>query len=40
MRLAAIGDAHLGRSYLPYTTEGGVNQREADFEQSKSFWLT
>jgi DNA repair exonuclease SbcCD nuclease subunit len=34
MRLAAIGDAHLGRSYLPFTTEGGVNQREVDFEQS------
>jgi DNA repair exonuclease SbcCD nuclease subunit len=34
MRIAAIGDAHLGRSYYPYTTEGGVNQREADFEVS------
>lgn len=34
MRVAAIGDAHLGRSYLPFTTEGGVNQREFDFEQS------
>lgn len=34
MRVAAIGDAHLGRSYLPYTTEGGVNQRERDFELS------
>ena len=34
MRMAAIGDAHLGRSYLPYTTEAGVNQREFDFEQS------
>ncbi len=34
MRIAAIGDAHLGRSYLPYTTEAGVNQREFDFEQS------
>jgi DNA repair exonuclease SbcCD nuclease subunit len=34
MRLAAIGDAHLGRSYLPFTTEAGVNQREVDFEQS------
>jgi DNA repair exonuclease SbcCD nuclease subunit len=32
MRIAAIGDAHLGRAYLPFTTEGGVNQREADFE--------
>ncbi|HLI01333.1 MAG TPA: DNA repair exonuclease [Acidimicrobiales bacterium] len=34
MRVAAIGDAHLGRSYYPFTTEGGVNQREADFERS------
>jgi len=34
MRLAAIGDAHLGRSYLPFTTDAGVNQREADFEAS------
>ena len=34
MRVAAIGDAHLGRSYLPITTAGGVNQRELDFEQS------
>ncbi len=34
MRVAAIGDAHLGRSYYPYTTEGGVNQREWDFERS------
>ena len=34
MRVAAIGDAHLGRSYLPYTVEGGVNQREWDFERS------
>ena len=34
MRLAAIGDAHLGRSYLPVTTAGGVNQREVDFERS------
>lgn len=32
MRVAAIGDAHLGRSYLPIVTAGGVNQREADFE--------
>jgi DNA repair exonuclease SbcCD nuclease subunit len=29
-----MGDAHLGRAYLPYTTEGGVNQREFDFERS------
>jgi DNA repair exonuclease SbcCD nuclease subunit len=34
MRIAAIGDAHLGRSYLPIVTSGGVNQREADFEAS------
>ncbi|HET9690883.1 MAG TPA: metallophosphoesterase [Acidimicrobiales bacterium] len=32
MRIAAIGDAHLGRSYYPMTTPAGVNQREADFE--------
>lgn len=32
--MAAIGDAHLGRSYFPYTTEGGVNRRELDFESS------
>lgn len=32
--MAAIGDAHLGRSYYPYTTDGGVNQREWDFERS------
>lgn len=34
MRIAAIGDAHLGRSYYPYTTDTGVNQREFDFERS------
>ena len=34
MLIAALGDAHLGRSYYPYTTEGGVNQREWDFERS------
>ena len=34
MRVAAIGDAHLGRSYYPFTTDGGVNQREFDFERS------
>jgi DNA repair protein SbcD/Mre11 len=33
MLVAAIGDAHLGRAYYPYT-DGGVNQRERDFEQS------
>jgi DNA repair exonuclease SbcCD nuclease subunit len=32
VKVAAIGDAHLGRSYLPYTTEAGVNVREHDFE--------
>jgi DNA repair exonuclease SbcCD nuclease subunit len=34
MRVAAIGDAHLGRAYYPYTTDDGVNQREWDFERS------
>jgi len=34
MKVAALGDAHLGRSYLPFTTADGVNQREHDFEQS------
>src|SRR5262245_56575981 len=34
MRVAAIGDAHLGRSYYPLTTDEGVNQREFDFERS------
>src|ERR1700730_5791497 len=34
MRVAAFGDAHLGRSYYPFTTESGVNQREFDFERS------
>jgi len=34
MRVAAIGDAHLGRSYYPFTTAAGVNQREWDFERS------
>jgi DNA repair exonuclease SbcCD nuclease subunit len=34
MRVAAIGDAHLGRSYYPFTTDGGINQREWDFERS------
>jgi DNA repair exonuclease SbcCD nuclease subunit len=33
MKVAALGDAHLGRSYLPYTTDG-VNVRELDFEAS------
>jgi DNA repair exonuclease SbcCD nuclease subunit len=34
MQVAAIGDAHLGRSYYPFTTDGGINQREWDFERS------
>ncbi|HZT65535.1 MAG TPA: DNA repair exonuclease [Acidimicrobiales bacterium] len=34
MKVAAIGDAHLGRSYYPATTPEGVNQRERDFEVS------
>ena len=34
MLIAALGDAHLGRAYYPYTTDGGVNQREYDFERS------
>ena len=34
MKVAAIGDAHLGRSYLSYTTENHINQREWDFERS------
>ena len=34
MKVAAIGDAHLGRSYLNVVTPAGVNQREVDFEQS------
>jgi DNA repair exonuclease SbcCD nuclease subunit len=34
MKVVALGDAHLGRSYLPYTVEPGVNQREWDFERS------
>ena len=34
MRVAAIGDAHLGRSYYSFTTPEGVNRRERDFEVS------
>ena len=34
MKVAAIGDAHLGRSYYSVTTPEGVNQRERDFELS------
>jgi DNA repair exonuclease SbcCD nuclease subunit len=33
-RVAAIGDAHLGRAYYPVTTPEGVNRRERDFEES------
>jgi DNA repair exonuclease SbcCD nuclease subunit len=34
-RIAAIGDAHLGRSYLNVVDSAtGVNQRELDFERS------
>ena len=32
-KVVALGDAHLGRSYLPYT-DNGVNVRELDFERS------
>lgn len=34
MRIAALGDAHLGRSALSAVTAEGVNQREFDFERS------
>ncbi len=34
MKIAALGDAHLGRSYYPFTTPDGANQRERDFELS------
>ena len=34
MKVAALGDAHLGRSYYSYTTADGFNQRERDFEES------
>lgn len=34
MRVAALGDAHLGRSYYGFTTPEGVNRRERDFEES------
>src|SRR5215218_5941675 len=34
MKIAALGDAHLGRSYYSYTTADGFNQRERDFEES------
>ncbi len=34
MRVAALGDAHLGRAYYPVSTDEGVNRRERDFELS------
>jgi DNA repair exonuclease SbcCD nuclease subunit len=34
VKVAALGDAHLGRSYYSYTTPDGFNQRERDFEES------
>ena len=34
MRIAAIGDAHLGRTATTATTADGVNAREFDFERS------
>lgn len=35
MRIAALGDAHLGRAYYPVTdSASGVNRRELDFEDS------
>ena len=34
MRIAALGDAHLGRSYYSLTAPNGVNRRELDFEES------
>ncbi len=34
MRIAALGDAHLGRSAFSTVTPEGVNQREHDFELS------
>lgn len=35
MKVAAVGDAHLGRSYYPFVDpETGINQRERDFEIS------
>jgi DNA repair exonuclease SbcCD nuclease subunit len=35
MKVAALGDAHLGRTYLPITdTDTGVNRRELDFEEA------
>lgn len=34
MRIAAFGDAHLGRSAYSAVTEEGANRREVDFEES------
>src|SRR5437764_14782093 len=35
MKVAALGDAHLGRQYLSVTDAAtGVNRRELDFEES------
>jgi DNA repair exonuclease SbcCD nuclease subunit len=34
MRIAALGDAHLGRSAFSATAPDGANQRETDFEES------
>jgi DNA repair exonuclease SbcCD nuclease subunit len=34
MRIAALGDAHLGRTATTATTSDGINQREFDFEVS------
>ncbi|MFN2609010.1 MAG: exonuclease SbcCD subunit D [Acidimicrobiales bacterium] len=34
MKVAALGDAHLGRSYYAFTSPDGVNRRELDFEDS------
>jgi len=34
VKVAAIGDAHLGRSYYAFTSPDGVNRRELDFERS------
>lgn len=37
MRVAALGDAHLGRTYLPVVDAAtGVNRRELDFEEAFS----
>ena len=34
MKIAGLGDAHLGRSYYAFTADNGVNRRELDFEES------